>query len=114
MWHRQFSVLIDVTCYRGLIKTPDQLVKKVSSLRPSEISKNLARIYIYNTNTVYRKCFRHLWRVIERDTTNLFHSDNLEYHLIGSPQELQTHFNLASLQLPKETSTALSLLSLDK
>ena len=33
----------------------------------------------------------------------MFHPKNVEYHLIGSLQDLQAHFHLSQLHLPKET-----------
>ena len=33
----------------------------------------------------------------------MFHPNNVEYHLIGSLQDLQVHFHLSQLHLPKET-----------
>ncbi len=104
MWHRQFGVLIDVTCYRGLLTTVDEMIYKVNSLSPSEVTRNLTRIYIYNMNSVYRKCFRRVMRPISKDPSNIFHASNVDYYLVGSLKELQTHFNLGSLQLPKDTS----------
>lgn len=50
-----------------------------------------------------RRCFRRLLRVCTRNETSVFHPKNVEYHLIGSLQDLQTHFHLSQLQLPKET-----------
>jgi neurofibromin 1 len=105
MWHSLFSVFIDVTCYRGLTAPPDEIAKLINALSPSEITRgNLSRIYIYNMNSIYRKRLRRLLRVVVRNATNIFHPNNVDYHLIGSPQELQVHFNLSSLLLPKETS----------
>lgn len=38
-----------------------------------------------------------------RNETSVFHPKNVDYHLIGSLQDLQTHFHLSQLHLPKET-----------
>lgn len=42
-------------------------------------------------------------RVSSKSSNNLFHPKNVEYHLVGSLQELQTHFHLSQLNLPPET-----------
>lgn len=38
-----------------------------------------------------------------KNEDSVFHPKNVEYHLIGSLQDLQTHFHLSQLHLPKET-----------
>ncbi len=38
-----------------------------------------------------------------RNDSSVFNPRNLDYHLIGSLQDLQTHFHLSQLHLPKET-----------
>ena len=95
---------MDVTCYRGLTTFPDEVIRKVNSLSPSEISQNFTRLYIYNMNSVYRKCSRRTLRLVAKDAKNILNPTTLEYHLLGSLQELQAHFHLGPLQLPKDTS----------
>ncbi|KAI9792371.1 MAG: Ras GTPase activating protein ira2 [Piccolia ochrophora] len=103
MWHRPFCALIDATCYAGLNDPQDELIQRLDSLSPSEMSRNFSRLYIYNMNSAYRKALRHVLRFTAKHGNNVFHPGNIEYHLIGSLQELQTHFQLNSLQLPKDT-----------
>jgi neurofibromin 1 len=38
-----------------------------------------------------------------KNDSSVFNPRNVEYHLIGSLQDLQTHFHLSHLHLPKET-----------
>lgn len=38
-----------------------------------------------------------------KNEDSVFHPKNVEYHLVGSLQDLQTHFHLSQLHLPKET-----------
>lgn len=104
MWHRPFGVLIDATCYNNLNEPPDELFKKLDSLTPSEMSKRLTRVYIYNMNSTFRKCFRRVIRLAARNERSSFHPKNISYYLIGSLQDLQIHFHLGSLHLPKDTS----------
>jgi neurofibromin 1 len=52
---------------------------------------------------VSRRCFRRLLRISTRNDTSVFHPNNVEYHLVGNLQDLQTHFHLGQLHLPKET-----------
>lgn len=50
-----------------------------------------------------RKCFRRLLRVSAKSDNSVFNPKNVDYHLIGSLQDLQAHFHLSQLHLPKET-----------
>lgn len=46
---------------------------------------------------------RRLLRSSTRDESSIFHPKSVKYHLIGSLQDLQIHFHLGQLHLPKET-----------
>lgn len=50
-----------------------------------------------------RKCFRRILRLSAKSENSAFHPKNVDYHLIGSLQDLQAHFHLSQLHLPKET-----------
>ncbi|KAH6971880.1 hypothetical protein BKA56DRAFT_677938 [Ilyonectria sp. MPI-CAGE-AT-0026] len=103
LWHRPFGLLIDATCYNGRNEPQDDLFKKLELLTPSELSCNLTRIYVYNMNSAFKRCFRRLLRVCTKNENGVFNPKNVEYHLIGSLQDLQAHFHLSQLHLPKET-----------
>ncbi|RKK15330.1 Neurofibromin [Fusarium oxysporum] len=103
LWHRPFGILIDATCYNGRNEPQDDLFKKLELLTPSELSQNLSRIYVYNMNSAFKRCFRRLLRVCTKNENGVFNPKNVEYHLIGSLQDLQAHFHLSQLHLPKET-----------
>ncbi|KAL0940809.1 GTPase-activator protein for Ras-like GTPase [Colletotrichum truncatum] len=103
LWHKPFGLLIDATCYNGQNEPQDELFKKLELLTPVELSKNLVRIYVYNMNSAFRKCFRRLLRLSAKSETSVFNPKNVDYHLIGSLQDLQAHFHLSQLHLPKET-----------
>lgn len=103
MWHRPFSILIDATCYNGQNEPQDQIFRKLDLLTPTELSKQLSRVYVYNMNSAFRKCFRRILRLSAKSENSAFHPKNVDYHLIGSLQDLQTHFHLSQLHLPKET-----------
>ncbi|KFY44765.1 hypothetical protein V495_03267 [Pseudogymnoascus sp. VKM F-4514 (FW-929)] len=103
MWHRPFGIMIDATCYSGQNEPQDALLKKLDLLTPTELSKNLACVYVYNMNSAFRKCFRRILRLSAKNDNSAFHPKNVDYHLIGSLQDLQTHFHLSQLHLPKET-----------
>ncbi|KAI6248995.1 Neurofibromin [Erysiphe necator] len=103
MWHRNFGILIDVTRYNGLNEPQDSLFRKLDLLTPTELSKQLSKIYIYNMNSVFRKCFRKILRFTAKNESSALHPKNVEYHLIGSLQDLQLHFHLSQIHLPKET-----------
>ncbi|KAF7549990.1 hypothetical protein G7Z17_g6012 [Cylindrodendrum hubeiense] len=62
LWHRPFGLLIDATCYNGRNEPQDDLFKKLELLTPSELSCNLTRIYVYNMNSAFKRCFRRLLR----------------------------------------------------
>ncbi|KAK2628011.1 hypothetical protein QTJ16_002657 [Diplocarpon rosae] len=103
MWHRPFGILIDATCYNGQNEPQDSLFRKLDLLTPSELSKQLSRVYVYNMNSPFRKCFRRILRLAAKSENSAFHPKNVDYHLIGSLQDLQAHFHLSQLHLPKET-----------
>ncbi|KAK5988736.1 Pentafunctional AROM polypeptide [Cladobotryum mycophilum] len=103
LWHEPFGLFIDATCYNGRNEPRDDFFKTLDLLTPSELSLNLARIYVYNMNSAFKRCFRRLLRVTTKTEHSVFHPKNVEYHLIGSLQDLQTHFHLSQLHLPKET-----------
>lgn len=50
-----------------------------------------------------RKCLRRILRLATKNDTSIFNPGNVDYHLIGSLQDLQSHFHLSQLHLPKET-----------
>ncbi|KAI2615171.1 GTPase [Hypoxylon sp. NC1633] len=104
LWHKPFGLLIDATCYDGQNDPPDELFSKLELLSPSELSRQLSRIYVYNMNSAFRKCFRRVLRVATKAETNVLHPGNVEYFLLGSRQDLQAHFHLSQVHLPKETS----------
>ncbi|PTB71434.1 ras GTPase-activating protein [Trichoderma longibrachiatum ATCC 18648] len=103
LWHEPFGLFIDATCYNGRNDPQDEFFKMLDLLTPSELTLNLSRVYVYNMNSAFRRCFRHLLRVSTRSESSAFHPRNVEYHLIGSLQDLQAHFHLSQLHLPKET-----------
>ena len=103
MWHRPFGILIDATCYNGQNEPQDQIFRKLDLLTPTELSRQLSRVYVYNMNSAFRKCFRRILRLSAKSDASAFHPKNVDYHLIGSLQDLQSHFHLSQLHLPKET-----------
>ncbi|CAD6449201.1 375e5968-07eb-4595-a6f9-690f2b9d45d8 [Sclerotinia trifoliorum] len=103
MWHKPFGILIDATCYNGQNEPQDALFRRLDLLTPSELSKQLSRVYVYNMNSAFRKCFRRILRLSAKSENSAFHPKNVDYHLIGSLQDLQSHFHLTQLHLPKET-----------
>jgi neurofibromin 1 len=103
LWQQPFGLLIDATCFNGRNEPQDDLFKMLELLTPTELSQNLSRIYVYNMNGAFKRCFRRLLRVCTKNEKSIFHPKNVEYHLVGSFQDLQTHFHLSQLHLPKET-----------
>ncbi|KAG6075745.1 hypothetical protein E4U15_005492 [Claviceps sp. LM218 group G6] len=103
LWHQPFGLLIDATCYNGRIEPADDFFSKLEVLTPSELARNLSRIYIYNMNSAFKRCFRRLLRNSTRDDSSVFHPKNVEYHLFGSLSDLQIPFYLNQLHLPQET-----------
>ncbi|KAK7731831.1 Ras GTPase activating protein ira2, partial [Cytospora paraplurivora] len=104
LWHRPFGLLIDATCYNGQNDEPqDELFHKLELLTPTELSKQLSRIYVYNMSSAFRKCLRRVLRVSARKDASVFNPNNIEYHLIGNIKELQNHFHFSQLHLPKES-----------
>jgi neurofibromin 1 len=54
MWHRPFGLLVDATCYSGQNEPQDALFRQLDLLTPSELSKQLTRVYVYNMNSAFR------------------------------------------------------------
>ncbi|KAI5797697.1 hypothetical protein EDC01DRAFT_36289 [Geopyxis carbonaria] len=108
MWHKPFAVLIDATCYSLSNELPDAVYRKIDSLMPPEMIKNYSRLYVYNMNSAYRKFFRRTLRHAVKNENNPWHPQNIEFIMLSSLTELQQHFNLGSLHLPKETMSFLS------
>lgn len=54
-------------------------------------------------NFMARKCFRRVLRLSAKSNHSAFHPKNVDYHLIGSLTDLQSHFHLSQLNLPDET-----------
>ncbi|KAI9843719.1 MAG: Ras GTPase activating protein ira2 [Thelocarpon superellum] len=103
MWHRPFAVLVDATCYNSLSESQDDLFHKLDALSPAELTRHLSKVYVYNMNSAFRKCFRRALRLSGKHEHSSFHPSHVEYRLIGSLQELQGHFHLGPLHLPKTT-----------
>lgn len=103
LWHKPFGLFIDATCYGGQNEPQDELFQRLEMLTPTELSRQLSRVYIYNMNSAFRKCFRRILRTAAKMEGGVFHPENVDYHLISSMQELQSHFHLSQLHLPKET-----------
>ncbi|KAI3341615.1 GTPase [Ustulina deusta] len=103
LWHKPFGVFIDATCDHGGIEHHDELIRKLELLMPSEMTNQLSRMYIYNMNSTYRKTFRRNLRLAGKRDTNLFVGPQTEIHLLGTVHDLQTHFVLRQVHLPKET-----------
>lgn len=55
-----------------------------------------------------RRCFRRLLRVTTRNENSVFHPNKVDYHLIGSLQDLQAHFHFQQIHLPSETISVLT------
>ncbi len=106
LWHRPFGLLIDATCYTGQSEPQDELFQRLEMLTPTELSRQLSRIYIYNMNSACKKCFRRILRLSAKNESSVFNPKNVGYHLIGSIQELQTHFHLSQLHLPRRPSAS--------
>ncbi|KAF3935966.1 Neurofibromin [Dactylella cylindrospora] len=103
MWNKPFGLLVDATSYTIGNELADDVPTKVDALSPPEMLANLKRFYVYNMNSAYRKYFRRLVRRACKDESSSFHPKNVEYVLLGNLSELQQHFHLASLHLPKDT-----------
>ncbi|KAM3467994.1 hypothetical protein MY5147_008382 [Beauveria neobassiana] len=108
LWHEPFSILIDATCYSGKNDPKDDFFKMLDLLMPYEVRQNLARIYIYNMNSAFKRCFRRLLRIVTKNESSAFHPNNVKYLLPGGMKEMQNHFLISSLQVPKEHSAIVS------
>ncbi|KAL1897570.1 Ras GTPase activating protein ira2 [Ceratocystis pirilliformis] len=103
LWSRPFGLLIDATCYNGHVETPEDLFERLEKLSPVELSRSLSRVYIHNMNSTFRSCLRRLLRASSRNRGSVFNPNNVHYHLLGGRYDLQAHFHLSQLNLPKET-----------
>ncbi|KAK4144136.1 uncharacterized protein C8A04DRAFT_11820 [Dichotomopilus funicola] len=103
LWDRPFALLIDSTYYTGVNEPKDELFHKIDQLTPRELSDRLRRIYIYNLNSASKKCLRRILRVSAKNEGHVFSPARVEYRLLGTLQDLQVHFHLSQLVLPRET-----------
>ena len=103
LWHKPFAVLVDATCYSLNNEFSEDLFRKLDGLTPPELSQSFNRYYVYNMNGLYRKCFRKTLRHAVRDPKSILNPANIEIYLLGNLTELQVHFHLGSLHLPRET-----------
>ncbi|KAI1636187.1 GTPase [Biscogniauxia mediterranea] len=103
LWHKPFGLLIDATCYSGQNDPQDEFLRRLDLMSPAEMAKQMSRVYIYNMNSAYRKFARRLIRTCSKSETSVFNPANSEFHLLGTMQDLQAHFHLSQLHLPKET-----------
>lgn len=108
LWHEPFVVFVDATCYAGKTEPRDDFFKMLDLLAPFELSQNLCRIYIYNMNSAFKRCFRRLLRISTKNEYSVFHPNNVEYYLPSNFDDLKIHFNLADMCLPKDTVTVMS------
>ncbi|CAK7566094.1 MAG: Ras GTPase activating protein ira2, partial [Sporothrix epigloea] len=103
LWHKPFGLFVDATCYGGQNEPQDDLLQKLEAVTPTELSRQLSRVYIYNMNSTFRKCFRRVLRAAAKNEGSAFHPGNVQYHLVSNMQDLQAHFHLSQVHLPKET-----------
>ena len=54
LWHQPIGILIDATSYHGRNDPQDELFKALELLTPTELARNLKRIYVYNMNSAYK------------------------------------------------------------
>lgn len=108
LWHEPFVVFVDATCYTGKNEPRDDFFKMLDMLAPVEMSQNLCRIYIYNMNSAFKRCFRRLLRISTKNEYSVFHPSNVEYHLPSNLDDLQIYFNLSHMLLPKDTISVMS------
>ncbi|KAI9761574.1 MAG: 3-dehydroquinate dehydratase (3-dehydroquinase) [Chaenotheca gracillima] len=102
LWHKPFGLFVDITCHNSPAES-NEIFANLEAYIPSEFQKNLTRIYIYNVNSTYRKSWRRTLRLTLKNEESSFHPSNVEYCMIGGFSELQSHFNLNALHLPKDT-----------
>ncbi|RDA86328.1 hypothetical protein CP532_4331 [Ophiocordyceps camponoti-leonardi (nom. inval.)] len=105
LWNEPFGIFVDATCYKGRNEPPDGVFTMLELLTPSELMSSLSRIYVYNVNSAFRRCWRRLLRFSSRNGDSMFHPKHAEYHLISNHSELRAHFNLKQLRLPEETTS---------
>lgn len=67
LWHKPFGLFVDATCYGGQNEPQDDLLQKLEAVTPTELSRQLSRVYIYNMNSTFRYVCN-LWLKISADT----------------------------------------------
>ncbi|OAA58846.1 Ras GTPase activator [Cordyceps fumosorosea ARSEF 2679] len=108
LWHEPFAILVDATCYSGKNDPRDDFFKMLDLLMPCEVLQSLTRIYIYNMNSAFKRCFRRLLRIVTKNDLSAFHPKNVKYVLPDGMQNMRPHFMIESLQVPKEHSSIIS------
>ncbi|RCI08274.1 hypothetical protein L249_8358 [Ophiocordyceps polyrhachis-furcata BCC 54312] len=105
LWREPFGIFLDATCYKGRDESPDTVFTMLEPLTTVELMSTLSRIYVYNMNSAFRRCWRRLLRFPSRSGNNVFHPKHADYYLISNHSELRAHFNEKQLRLPDETTS---------
>nr|CAD21515.1 related to NEUROFIBROMIN [Neurospora crassa] len=103
LWDRPFGIFIDATFYNVQSEPAESLLRKIELLTPTELSKQLQRVYIFNMNSACKKGFRKVFKTWIRNENSIYSPANIEYHLLGSYREYDAHFDHKKFSLNKDT-----------
>ncbi|KAK3950236.1 hypothetical protein QBC32DRAFT_376735 [Pseudoneurospora amorphoporcata] len=103
LWDRPFGIFIDATFYNVQSEPAESLLRKIELLTPTELAKQLSRVYIFNMNSACKKGFRKVFKTWIRNENSIYSPANIEYHLLGSYREYYAHFDHKTFNLNKVT-----------
>lgn len=103
LWDRPFGIFIDATFYNVQSEPAESLLRKIELLTPTELAKQLSRVYIFNMNSACKKGFRKVFKTWIRNENSIYSPANIEYHLLGSNREFLAHFDSKNFHLNKVT-----------
>lgn len=103
LWDRPFGIFIDATFYNVQSEPAESLLRKIELLTPTELAKQLTRVYIFNMNSACKKGFRKVFKTWIRNENSIYSPANIEYHLLGSYREFYAHFDHGKFNLNKVT-----------
>ncbi|KAK3397174.1 putative RasGAP group protein [Sordaria brevicollis] len=104
LWDRPFGIFIDATFYNVQSEPAESLLRKIELLTPTELAKQLTRVYIFNMNSACKKGFRKVFKTWIRNEHSIYSPANIEYHLLGSYREYDAHFDNQKFSLNKDTT----------
>jgi len=99
-----YELLVDVTMFGATNEIPLQWTQQFMHILPFDAIENLSAIYLYNTNTSFKKFSKKLSRLFTSKITK-------KMIFLCNLNELHEYISPAEVRLPKKTSIYLFIFS---